>query len=205
MRHTEDRGATLVELSIVALVVFTLIFGIFEFGMLFRDRLSVHDAVASGTRAGTVHGRKLGPSNETADYYLIRAIREETSSIDPIDIEQIVVFKGRSPGAGDAASQVPAACKRGTPVAGVCNVYDPNEAFLRVQSGDVGYFSCRATPGGPACPWDPEGRADGPALNQIDYLGVWMRVDNPLVTGMFGTSISIEAAAVGRLEPGVLE
>lgn len=205
MRTSGDRGVTLVELSIVALVVFTLIFGIFEFGMVFRDRLSVHDAVASGTRAGTINGRKLGPSGETADYYLIKALREETSSIDPTDIERIVVFKGRSPGAGDAASQVPAACKRGTPVAGACNVYDPNEAFLRVQSGDVDYFSCSATPGGPACPWDPEARVDGPELNQIDYLGVWMRVDHPLVTGMFGKTISIEAASVGRLEPGVLE
>jgi len=205
MRRDDDRGVTLIELSLVALAMFTLIFGVFEFGMVFRDRLAVNDAVASGTRAASINGRKLGPGGETADYYVIRAIREETSSINPIDIDQIVVFKGRSPGAGDAASQVPAACKRGTPVADSCNVYDPNEAFLRVQSGDAGYFSCTSNPSGPACSWDPETRVDGPESNQIEYVGVWMRVDHPLVTGLFGRTITIEATSVGRLEPGVIE
>jgi TadE-like protein len=203
-RHGE-RGATLTEFAVVGLLLFTVLFGIFEFGMLFRNRTTTSDAAADGARVGAIQGPNRTSTGETADYSIIKAIREDSSAIDPEAIEQIVIFKGSSSGSGSPASQVPATCKAGTPVAGRCNVYNPNTAFERVQEGDASYFDCSTNPTGPACSWDPVTRRNGPRPTDIEYLGVWIRVNHQWVTGLFGDGFTYESASVVRLEPGTFE
>ena len=97
-RHHRERGATLVEFALIALVFFTLIFGIFEFGMVFRSRTTTKDAASDGARIGAIQGPGIVGSGENADFSIIKAIREDTSAIDPDDIVRIVVFKGSASG-----------------------------------------------------------------------------------------------------------
>lgn len=48
-----DSGAAVVEMAIVSIVLFTLLFGIIEFGIAFSKRLTVANATESAARVGT--------------------------------------------------------------------------------------------------------------------------------------------------------
>lgn len=200
--RASERGAALLETMLVAPVFLALLLGIFEFGLVYRDVLSASDAVANAARRGAVIGPRIPDSNFNADYEILREVRNSLGSIQVEWIDRIVVFKGSGPGAGSPESQVPLACKTGGSVAGVCNVYDPANAFLAVDTANNDYFAC---PGGRSCDWEPVTRSNGPTINDIDYLGVYIRVRRPYVSGLFGDTFTFERAFVARLEAGKLE
>jgi hypothetical protein len=202
-RRRGDRGAALLETLLVFPVAMAIFLGIFEFGLIYRDVLTTNDAVGTGARAGAVVGPRVTASGSNADYVIMRSVRESLGSIPTEWIDHIVVFKSNPPGAGGPLAQVPASCRAGTPVAGRCNVYDPQDAFLAVQSGNAAYFDCPGS--GPACSWPPQSRENGPTINDIEYLGVYIRLERPYISGLFGDMFTIEQAAVVRLEPGVIE
>ena len=54
VRKPGSRGAALVEFAIVALLLFTLTFGIIEFGLLIRDYLAINHAAREGSRSAAV-------------------------------------------------------------------------------------------------------------------------------------------------------
>lgn len=205
IRRTGDRGATMVEFSIVALLLLALLLGIIEFSLVFRSRLTVNDAASNGVRIAAIAGNNVGIDDNTADYEIIRAIREETSAIDPELIDYIVIYEARTPAAGSPLAQVPSPCRQGTPVLGRCNVYDPITAFERVQAGDIAYFNCARNTSGPSCPWDPVTRSDGPNPADVDYIGVYIRMRHHFASGLFGAGVTIETAKMSRLEPGLAE
>jgi hypothetical protein len=190
------------EAILVTPVFFVFVLAIFEFGLIYRDVLSASDAVANGARRGAVIGPRVPASGVNADFEIIREVRNSLGSIQVEWIDRIVVFRGSGPGAGSPESQVPAACKTGDSVAGVCNVYDPANAFLAVDTGENDYFAC---PGGRSCAWEPSTRSNGPTTADIDYLGVWIRVERPYISGLFGNVFTFERAFVARLEAGKLE
>lgn len=197
-----DRGAAILETLLVFPVAMAIFLGIFEFGLIYRDVLTVSDAAGTGARTGAVIGPRVTASGATADYVIMRSVRESLGSIPTEWVDHIVIFKANAPGAGGPLAQISATCRNGTPVAGRCNVYDPQDAFLAVQSGNAAYFEC---PGGPACSWPPNSRQNGPTVNDIEYLGVYIRLERPYVSGLFGDIFTIEEATVVRLEPGVIE
>lgn len=226
-----DRGGALVETAILTPVFLLLVFGIIEFGVIYRDYLTVGDAVAGGARFGGIWGPETknltfdGDGDPTTtgdevqvpvngDLATMKAVRENMVAV-PIEwIERIVIFRAARPGStsGSAVDQVPAACRYGAvPGNGPgCNVYDPRDAFLQLE-GTIGtaeqnYFRCL---GGsePACGWDPDDRdnADsGIDGDEIEYLGVYIKVDRPYLTGIFGDTFTMEQAYVLRLESGAL-
>lgn len=198
-----DRGAALLETLLVAPLFFMLILGVLEFGLVYRDVLTTSDAVSNGARTGAVIGPRLTASGVNADFEVIRQVRNSLGSIPVEWVDRIVIFKASGPGAGGAAAQVPNACKTGGSVAGVCNVYDPANAFLAVDTGNNAFFA--NCPSGRSCAWRPASRRNGPTSAEIDYLGVWIRLDRPYVTGLFGDQFTIEQAYIVRLEPGMLE
>lgn len=188
-------------MAIVGLLVFTMILAMFEFGLLFRDNMTATDAAADATRIGAIIGPDVAASGATADYEIVKAVREGLASMSDHSVAAIVVF--RASGAGDdPVSQVPAACRNGNSVAGVCNVYDGTGAFAAVEFGNHDYFRCDA-PGEIACHWDPEGRKDGPLPSDVETIGVYLRIERDGFTGLFADSWTITRAATARLEPGV--
>lgn len=203
-----DRGAALVETALVAPILILILLGILEFGWLYRDQLTANDAVANAARLGSLQGAKNLETGENADYVMMRSLREATASFDPEYWDNIIIFKAQSSAAGPPLDQVPAACKGGNSNnAADCNAYDPYEAFLAVQNGDADYFRCQSA-GDPACGWDPEdpdARSDGPDALEIDYVGVYIKVDRPSLTGFFSDRVTIEEASIVRIEPGEVD
>jgi hypothetical protein len=204
-RARDDRGATLLEAAIITPVLLLVILGIFEFGLIFRDTLTINDAVGVAARSGAVQGPDV-LNNETADFSMIEDLREGTNALPVSWIDRIVIFDADAPGAGEPTSQVPQACKTGNnPVvwrARKCNVYNPLQAFYAVQQGNTDFFKC-INPTDKACGFNPETRVEDPLTPAlIDYVGVYIAVDREQITKMFGNTWSIEEAAVARLEPG---
>lgn len=199
----DDRGTALLETLLVFPVFMAVVLGIFEFGLIYRDVLTTNEASGTGARTGAVIGPRITASGATADYAIIRSVREGLGSIPTSWIDHVVVFKANAPGAGGPLAQVPAACRAGTAVPGRCNVYDPQEAFLAVQNGDAAYFDCPGS--GPACAWPATSRENGPRVSDIEYLGVYIKLDRPFISGLFGDQFTSEQAVVVRLEPGVIE
>jgi hypothetical protein len=205
-----DSGAALIETALISPILFFLLNSIFEYGVLFRDVLGANDAVESGAKYGSVQGpdlnRLMSGGTElgwvTADYTIILNTRAGLAGISPNQIERIVVFKAGPASRGGPMQQVPAACKTDTTsIANVCNIYLMPTAFQKIEEGTPGfsYFACPSTT---ACGWNPETRNDGPQLASIDYLGVYVKLNRPPITGMVPVTRTIEAAAVHRLEPG---
>lgn len=202
-RHRRDDGATLVEISIVATLVFTVFLAMFEFGTLYRDSLTATDAVSDATRIGAIIGPDVQADGSTADYAIVKAVREGLAALNDSAVLYIVVFKA-SGTSDDAESQVPAACKNGTSIAGICNSYAGPAAFGAVESGDSAYFTCSASDTA-ACPWNPTTRSDGPTSAQVETLGVYVKIRRGGITGLFGDDFTITRASTIRLEPGIIE
>lgn len=200
----DDRGATLVELAIVGLLVFTLILAMFEFGLLFRDNLTATDAVGDAARIGAIVGPDVDSVGNNADYAIVRSVREGLASLDGADVRYIVIFKA-SGSNEPAIDQVPAACRNGTSIPDVCNAYPADAAFAAVVGGQADYFNCPAPPDPAkiACRWDAKTRSDGPLPSQVDTVGVYVDIDKDGYTGLFADRWSIDRAAAIRLEPGV--
>lgn len=204
MRH--DEGTSMIETGLVALVVFVLLFGILEVGYLYRDYQITSDAVSDGSRTGALLGPNRGEDGASSEYHIIRSLRDATGSMPSTWVKRIVVFKGQAPRSSGALSpeeQVPPTCKAGTPVTNTCNVYnDPNEAFYAVETGDTAYFDCPSA--SPACSWPASTRRDGPTVGDIEYVGVWLEVERPYLTKLFGQAVELRAASVTRIEVGAL-
>lgn len=199
-----ERGTALVEIAIVVPIVLGVLFVILDFGIVFRDQLTLEDAVNDAARAGSIMGPDTTVEGANGDYEVISALREGLGSIDPSAIERIVVFKGRDPDGDSPESQLLPACKDGTSQPAVCNVYPVQDAFLAVQESDLAYFDCAARPSSPACSWRPEDRDDGPDPEEIEYLGVWVKLRTDRFIGLAGPAF-VERAAVVRLEPGEVD
>jgi hypothetical protein len=201
-RRRRERGAALIEVALVTPILFLAIFAIIEFGVVFRDQLTVQDAVSDAARMGAILGPDFTATGTNADYEIINALRQGVSSLPVGWIDRIVIFKASGGGAGDPVDQVPTTCRNGTSMANRCNVYSPTPAFAAVYNSDADYFNCAVNSSSPACNWRPETRNDGPEPNQIEYVGVYVRIDRDALTGMFGSRFTIERAAIVRLEPG---
>ncbi|MBK5223974.1 MAG: pilus assembly protein [Acidimicrobiia bacterium] len=178
-----DRGAAVVEAAFVAPIFFVLIFGIMEFGFAFQERLTTVNMSQTGARTGA-----SAADDPLADYRILRKIRTESASVPAARITHIVVYKATGPG-----SVVPEACKM-NPQTGICNLYTGNTlanvaADFGCTSDDVGYHWCptdrKATTSG-----------DGP-----DYVGVYVRIEHPTITGFFGEEFVFTSDTVMRIEP----
>jgi hypothetical protein len=182
-RESGERGAALVETAITMPVFFLLIFGIIEFGLAFRDNLTVANTTRDAARAGSVMG-----DDPTADQFILDVIEASSAAMSPQQLTRIVVFEATGPD-----TPVPPACLAG-PVASLCNVY--SGANLAATGAPT--FGC-----GPTsldrhwCPTTRIVAQDGPP----DYLGVFVEASRPMVTGVLGRSLTLRDTFVLRLEP----
>jgi len=177
-----ERGASLVEGAIVAPVVFLLIFAVFEFGLLFKDYLSMSAGIRDSARLETTVG-----SSTTADYEALQNIKKRTPALDVNDIIRIVVFKASGPN-----SDVPVACKTGS-VTNVCNSYTKAD-LARPKTDFTGSGSA------PDRFWAPSSRKDR-LSDPPDYVGVWMKINHKTVTSFVPLTKDLEDTIVMRIEP----
>lgn len=95
-RAAKERGATLVESAIVFPLLFLAIFAMVEFGLAFKDYLSISHAARDGARAGATYG-----NDQSADILILRDV---DSTLDTVGINVGVTVRIFNPVSGASTS-----------------------------------------------------------------------------------------------------
>ena len=199
LRSSED-GSSLVEFALVASVLFMLVFGIVEFGLAFRDRLTMANVTQGASRVAAALG-----NDEGADFNTLGALAQglETLPNSGIGVVKAVdIFL--ADGNGDPVGSCPGA---------TCNhyVYDPGHTATCDWNPCPDPDHLEAYGGG-WIPGVPGGRDD--ALPDLDVLGVRVSFAHQWFTsGLLplprvdcdGVSKCWYDTAIQRLEPQVFE
>ena len=194
-RRRRERGASLVEAAFVTPVFLALIFGIIEFGFLFRNYLTVNNAALAGARAASVAG-----DDEDGDFLIVRTVAHAIEAMGIENLDFVVVYKASGPD-----DVVPPSCVFGPSTALNCNRFTQREFFLNLESspGVKTDWAC-----GPAaqdrfwCPTDRNTqKPQVPADPDLEYVGVHVQGHHQYVTGFIGSSTKLTSNRIIRLEP----
>jgi Flp pilus assembly protein TadG len=185
-----ERGAALTEFAIIVPVIAMLLCGLVEFGFAWQDKMTTESAVRAGARTGSSVG-----SARLADYSIIQGVKSALNDIGLGNVQYVVVYKSTT-----SDGKVPAACSGSAPTSqsGLCNVYTGAQLTSLTQASFSGTTSCGAT--APDRYWCPTDREDVQSSG-TDFVGVWVKASHPTVTKFFGSSITMTASAVMRIEP----
>lgn len=187
-----ELGASIVELSLVALLLFVLVAGTFDYGLAWKSGLGANEAVRTGARVASSAGKV-----RSADFVALSGLKASLTASGLIDgVERVVVFR-----ASTASGAVPEACK--TTSTSACQVI-PGAAFKTPwEAGSV-----NASTGTNGClniatakNWCPTSRNTTQANGE--FYGVWVKIKHDYLFPIIGNSVSIERTAVMRLEPEV--
>ncbi len=187
-RKRSERGAALLEVALVTPIFLLVVFGIMEFGLLFRDSLTTDNASREGARAASTRG-----NNADADYYVLRTVEHGLEAMGLERLQYVVVFKATGPG-----STMPAACETASQ-AGVCNRYTAADFFAELDDpagNDTGNFRC-GTLDSSWCPTTRETSLDA----GTDFIGIHVQTRHDFVTGMFSGGNDLGETTILRLEP----
>ena len=171
-RRSGDRGAVAVEAALITPLIVLLLFGIIEFGLLFKNYL----AVTSSTRAGV---RIASAMPRDADFALraAEAVVREGQALDRTRIAKIWVYDAdKTSGLPDSGNFV--SCTK-------CVSYTVSPSGTLTASGT----------------WLAE--SHNACLNDDahTYIGVYVQYDNPGVTGILFSQITLSDRSVMSLEP----
>ena len=201
-RARDERGAALLELLTILPFLALLVVGIVEFGLTYRDNLTVTNATRSAARVGSNAG-----SQRRADVEILRAVRSAMRDIPTSAIDRVVIYDANL--GGNLLTEPPSACKT-TPAGGVntatavCNVYHGSEFGVTTfpSPGNFGAptdTSCAGTDRDLI--WCPTDRSDDQSTG-VDALGIWISVKHDMTTGLLPwKSLQIRENAVMNLEP----
>jgi TadE-like protein len=180
-RRDRDEGAALVETALVLTLLLMLALGAFEYGMVFRDWLSVTIASREGGRVAA-SAANFGQ----ADCVILEAAAGALQSLTSGEISEIEIYKssatGSYPGSNSAF----------------------NRRYSPFVSGDPSLVACSSTNwnaehlGGS---WAPNLRVN--ATGAADWIGVRVNFAHDWITGFLwwtGT-INFSDDAIFRLEP----
>jgi Flp pilus assembly protein TadG len=80
-RHREEHGQAMVEFTLIATVLATLLLAIFQFGVAFSDYISVADAARAAARKASTFGAKstYDPLTEATSRSQAKASSDESS------------------------------------------------------------------------------------------------------------------------------
>ncbi|MEM9134973.1 MAG: TadE family protein [Actinomycetota bacterium] len=179
------------EFALVGAFLATLVVGVLEIGMAWRDYQSLNQASRSGARVVS----QLGLAGE-ADQQGLLAIEAALGSLGP-GVSRIVIYEA------DVNGDMPAACA--TAAAGYtgpanCNVYDGMSLSNIATSGWWGSGTSCGSADGNWCA--PSERSDD--LLSSTYVGVLIELDRSSITGLFGSGTQrISEATVMRVEPEI--
>jgi Flp pilus assembly protein TadG len=183
-RGVRERGTAIIEAAFVTLLFFTFIFAIIDGGIL----LLGDNVVIGGTRAGA-RAASAGADALDTDYVTLQRIKKDLSAIKANQILHIVVYKATRVG-----GQPTATCMAGTPALDVCNTYVAADLLRPVTD-----FQCKTTQDLDRfwCPSVRKTARNGPP----DYVGIYIEINQPLYTYVFGKSKKLTARTVVQVEP----
>jgi len=202
-RFQGDAGSVIAEAALLTPLFITLLFGVLEFGGAFRDYLTLGNGSLGGTRQAAIQGNAAD-----ADWNIIQAVKKSVAAMPLNEINKVVIFKASGP-----TTAVPTSCLAAIQgvkdtVNGIyCNVYGPTELAVTSATVPVTWNTCPGPPSQtyPAsyyCPTTRNVLAPSTANpNGPDYVGVYVEITHPWITGLFGSSIKMSDTSVTRLEP----
>lgn len=181
----DDRGATLVEAALVYALLFLALFAIVEFGLAFKDWLSVSHAAREGARAGATYG-----DDPTADIQILRDVERTLAPAGIATSMNVRVFNAESPGIGEDYTYTPGSdCSDNSPgsiLVGCCDWTPCPEPFRDTYT----------VPG-----WDPATRdVEAPDL---DRIGVQVAFTHQWLTNYFVPSSDFTTSTDFQIEPQV--
>ena len=178
----EERGASLVEFAIVMPLLMLMVMGLAEFGLAFKDHLSISSASREGARVGAAAGR-----DASVDWFILRNV--ETALAGAVDRGSIVsvTVRNATPGGGG------------------------EQTSYRPSLDKCGWNPCPdpANPGLYVVPsWNPSGRRVEASGAGPDLLAVDVTVRHQWVTGFLpgltGTR-DFTDTTIMRLEPQIFD
>jgi len=202
----------MIEAAFVTPVFLLLMFGILEYGLLFRNNLTTNNASQEGARAASVGGRAL-----EADFLTLQTLEHGIAAMGLEGLNYVVIFNANdpanpvSPGLG---YEIPDghACHSGS-VQQVCNYYVPGDFAQELVDGggnDTDFFRCVGTDPNDATDPPDAGNLDGfwcPGTRNAglgdnsDLVGVYVNTTHVYLTGFFGERQTLDATTVIRVEP----
>jgi len=193
-RRCDDAGATLVESLIILPLFLVFLFGILEGGRLLMVHQTARAATSVAARQAAIRG-----TESTSDFRILQSLQRATvGRIEAGELDRIIVFNASIAGQPNRfLTEVPASCLSG-PVAGLCNVY--TGADFNLSEGDL------ATCASPSkarhwCPADRKSASlDTDGNGPPDWIGIYIQGDLPMVTSLFGDSITITDTRIARIE-----
>ena len=190
-KSNNERGSVLVELAIIIPVLVSLVLGMLELGMAWRDKATVTQASRQGARTAAHLGDEYW-----ADREAIVSLHSVFDGAQPDNIEFVIIYD-----ASAADGSLPATCvpTPAGPHVG-CNFYT---AAMIAQVNDASLWNAAD-----GCPdptrydagWCPTSRSDD--LVNPDHVGVMVRLNRQWITGVLpGDGTTITERTVMRLEP----
>ena len=179
-RARDERGATLVEAAIILPVVVLIVFGIIEFGLAFKDSLTVSSATRAGARTASAEPRQPTFNSDTA-----KAVARAVSALPSGSVEQLWIYKANVDGDPvDGGGSAYTSCN-------TCAVFTwdvATDQFIRQPGPD----------------WNPMTQNACVGDSGHDAVGVYLKVNHDFVTGFFGQQIVLKDHSVMNLEPVTL-
>ncbi len=174
-----DKGASLVEASILLPMLILLVVGLSEIGFLVIDYLTVTNAAREGARTGAAAADYVDPlSGIDADDLILESVEEAACNLKFGELTEVSIYL--TDGNGD-------------PVFGSVNVYEPSGSLACGNSANA--LSCVN-----GCPWAPASRDREPP--GFDVLGVEVVFEHGDVTGFFPfPTITWGDTAIMQIEP----
>jgi Flp pilus assembly pilin Flp len=171
-----EDGAAAVEFALVLPLLVLLVFGIIEFGMAFRDTLTIASATRTGARTASALSRDPHFNDAT-----VAAMDQAVSALPDGAIQQLWIYKADPSGSGLPVGH--ADFSSGCAACGIWNWDDASHSFV---------------PAGPQR-WDPA--TQDACATTSDSVGIFLKVDHRFVTQLFGADVTLTDHTVMRLEP----
>lgn len=171
----------MIEFSIVFLLLLMLALGAFEYGMLFRDWLSVTVAVREGGRVAA-----SAATYGQADCVILEATAGALQSLESGEIEQVHIYRSNPPGSYPGANS------------------SYTRRYRPAVSGEPGLIACSSSEWFPlhlGSNWDPDDRDN--AGVDADWIGVRLDFTHNWMTDFlwFSGSVDFSDDAIFRMEP----
>ncbi len=184
LRRAVERGAALVEMTLILPLLSLLCLGLVEMGMAWQDTITAEQATRIGARAG------VGlTGDERADRQTLLSLVSVLEPDELAQVDYVVIFDATD------SPDVPAGCTTASNPGLRCNRYTQAQlSRLSVESE----WGCGA--GSHDTAWCPADRDS--VLTDPTYLGVHIRSRRPWITGIFPTEgLDFEATTVMSLIP----
>jgi Flp pilus assembly protein TadG len=179
-RRLTERGATLIEASLVFPILILVVVSLLELGMLFKDYLTVSALSREGARIGALAG-----DDPVADCAILIGLEGLATPGDLARLEDIEIYRASANGAVTAGPNV------GSYVGG-----GPAKCSVPAQVDDTWTLN--------SAPWPPSSRAvEVGATLSPDIIGVRIQMDHPWITGFppYSGIVHIDERTITRLEP----